>query len=438
MNHPTPTPYKRHTNPDTTNANRDPDVLVPTKVYQFQDPVTNEIQQEPFPRGQSSRWTAQPILRWIESLVSATERFDQRGMILVNGVSLSESSPPNLIAKNPALQRQHQRNPDTKQMDWRETNINNDIPFVGEPSSWDLSYVDRQDPFAWPSTRKIYHLAAQFESLVNTSSEQMGFSDSELDDLIVSYHLLQARVEFTFNRVIDQQCNQHLFSLLPPSSQDGGGNVITPLAPDFAQGEGRHLLNTLYEETIQKMEQLVRAVQKGQYPEVSVTSKISTKYEKALVHIPKQEFSKYMTEWLRQNWTNPYPDDEGMRSMANDCGTTTKVISNWLINARTRKWRPAIEKAIEANRPSQLLLEDSLNIFDEKPLRELSWTNDSSVPQNSYPYPLPTLPNCPHPIENVGCTDDNDECDLIMKLMDQDAEEDYLEYAPNKRFKSEF
>lgn len=393
--------------------------------------MTNEIQHEPFSRGQSSRWTAQPILRWIESLVSATEQFDQRGMILVNGVRLSDSSKSNMIG-NPA--------PVTiKQMDWWENNPNNDIQSTGGHPCWDVSYIDRQDPFAWPSTRKIYNLAAQFESLVNTSSELMGLSDSELDDLIVSYHLLQARVEFTFSRVIGQQYNQHL--LLFPVPRDGG-TVITPMAPDFAQGEGRHLLDALYQETIQKMEHLVRTIQQGQHSESQVTTKISTMTKTTRQPIPKQAFSKYMTDWLRQNWTNPYPDDEGMRAMADDCGTTTKIISNWLINARTRKWRPAIEKAIEANRPSQLLLEDSLNIFDEKPLRELEWTDDSSVRQQpqqlSYPLPLSTQQHCLHPGENVGYTDDIDECDMIMKQLDQDAEDAYSQYAPNKRFKSAF
>jgi hypothetical protein len=58
--------------------------------------------------------------------------------------------------------------------------------------------------------------------------------------------------------------------------------------------------------------------------------------------------------------------------MARDCGTTTTVVSNWLINVRTRKWRPSIVKAFELKRPVDLLLEDSINIFDDNPLRELS------------------------------------------------------------------
>jgi hypothetical protein len=50
--------------------------------------------------------------------------------------------------------------------------------------------------------------------------------------------------------------------------------------------------------------------------------------------------------------------------MASDCGVTTSVVNNWLINARTRRWRPAIIKACELKRPADFLLEDSINIFD--------------------------------------------------------------------------
>ena len=85
----------------------------------------------------------------------------------------------------------------------------------------------------------------------------------------------------------------------------------------------------------------------------------------------KQDLSKYMTDWLRDNWTNPYPDDFALHQMSKECNSSTTVVSNWLINARTRKWRPAIVKAYDMNRPADLLLEDSINIFCGKPLRPL-------------------------------------------------------------------
>jgi hypothetical protein len=79
-----------------------------------------------------------------------------------------------------------------------------------------------------------------------------------------------------------------------------------------------------------------------------------------------------MTDWLLKNWTNPYPDDDGVVQLAGDCGVAPSVVSNWLINARTRKWRPAIVKATNLeDRPSSMLLEDSIRIFRGQPLRAL-------------------------------------------------------------------
>ena len=69
------------------------------------------------------------------------------------------------------------------------------------------------------------------------------------------------------------------------------------------------------------------------------------------------------------------------QQMASDCGTTATVVGNWLINARTRKWRPAVVKAFELKRPSHLLLEDSINLFEDKPLRDLTEYESFQVPQ---------------------------------------------------------
>ena len=51
--------------------------------------------------------------------------------------------------------------------------------------------------------------------------------------------------------------------------------------------------------------------------------------------------------------------------MASDCGTSVQVIINWLINVRSRKWRPAIAQAAALARPSDMLLEVSIRIFDD-------------------------------------------------------------------------
>jgi hypothetical protein len=102
----------------------------------------------------------------------------------------------------------------------------------------------------------------------------------------------------------------------------------------------------------------------------------------------KQVFNAYMTEWLCQcrNWINPYPDETVLNQMAShfihiDCvpGTDSNVteaeavakINTWLVNTRTRQWRPSVEEAFDAQRPAMLLMEDSLRIFKGDELRPL-------------------------------------------------------------------
>ena len=46
-------------------------------------------------------------------------------------------------------------------------------------------------------------------------------------------------------------------------------------------------------------------------------------------------------------------------------------MSNWLVNNRTRRWRPALQDAFDGRRPAALLYEDSKRIYEEIPLRPL-------------------------------------------------------------------
>ena len=108
-------------------------------------------------------------------------------------------------------------------------------------------------------------------------------------------------------------------------------------------------------------------------PPSSTTSSLRSKSpkKKGGKTFSKRDFASYMEKWLRDNWTNPYPDDDGLAEIADDCATTAQIVSNWLINARTRKWRPAIVKAYDLGRPADTLLEDAVNLFQGIPLREL-------------------------------------------------------------------
>ena len=135
-------------------------------------------------------------------------------------------------------------------------------------------------------------------------------------------------------------------------------------------------------------------------------------------------FTDQMSLWMRHNWANPFPDDVMLRHLADHlirtrCITVSKSkaelldgkrnhayqqgmmdlvfekISNWLVNSRTRRWRPCIQKAFDAKRPAHLLLEDSLRIFEGKELRTLpGWDGDALfAPLKDYSAPLKTWLN---------------------------------------------
>mmetsp|Transcript_8931 Transcript_8931/g.17200 ORF Transcript_8931/g.17200 Transcript_8931/m.17200 type:complete len:640 (+) Transcript_8931:121-2040(+) len=120
-----------------------------------------------------------------------------------------------------------------------------------------------------------------------------------------------------------------------------------------------------------------------------------------------QAFNEQMNLWLRCNWANPFPDTEMLNHLVSHlitCGCMTlpkekakplmngrsqdyhddmvklaiEKVTNWLVNARTRKWRPSIQEAFDLKRPTFMLLEDSIRIFDGKAPRTIpGWDGDS-------------------------------------------------------------
>jgi hypothetical protein len=135
-------------------------------------------------------------------------------------------------------------------------------------------------------------------------------------------------------------------------------------------------LEKLYQEVISKLQALIElsnklAIQDEDESHGCASPKLA---------VGKQDLTKYMTNWLRDNWANPYPDEVTLQKMAEECGSSPTVVGNWLINARTRKWRPAIVKAYDMNRPADLLLEDSINIFSGRPVREIGFFEEMGPP----------------------------------------------------------
>jgi len=357
MNHPPKSSSDEGSVAGTRNvpADSQPQLLLPTKVNHFvASDGSRNIAHEAFPRGQASRWTAQPVLDWLGSLAAATEANDRRGPMLVGATALSQPSPP--LPNGVVHSQKHSANDHlyASSLSEYDTNV--------KPRLWDISYIDHHDSLAWSSTCQISSLAVQLESMAGqTKTSPTQVPTTATEHLMAAYQQLQIRVEFTFGRIVGQQ-QQH-----SPHHQQFGTNTT-------ADAETRKLLDALYQETIDKLQSLIADYHPYAKPHPLLPPKLeqSQPYPTKNPVMPKQEFAKYMTTWLRDNWTNPYPDDQGVTEMAAHCGTTTQVISNWLINARTRKWRPALVKATELGRPSDLLLEDSINLFDGKPVRDIN------------------------------------------------------------------
>ena len=372
-------------------------MLLPTKVSevrggsQSNDSHDGIVSFVPFPYGSSSHWTAQPVLKWIEGLTTATsmalalENASEHGGTSdtvgdEDTVLLELSNPSNSVAisSSDLLPVDQKRSATPPLLD--ET-----IDYA--TCQWDLSFVEQHDPCAYMSTRKMKSLAANFEQMMTTAKTTKKFQDMSL-----AYQMVQSRFNFTFDRIVWQNRNRTQATLDPmstdvSSANDGHGNA-----------EHRQLLDALYEEICQKLQNITSAFAKSSKGHGSIHGPTAVpsqpnigKYQGSKQqdvtkpmnkHQTKQELGKYMTSWLRTNFTNPYPDDEGLIQMANHCGTTNQVISNWLINARTRKWRPAIIKATKLGRPADMLLEDSINIFDGKPVRQVDIDKKVTIVSN--------------------------------------------------------
>ena len=48
-----------------------------------------------------------------------------------------------------------------------------------------------------------------------------------------------------------------------------------------------------------------------------------------------------LSSWFESHWNNPYPNDDTKHELAETTGLTTEQVSNWFINERQRKWKPA-------------------------------------------------------------------------------------------------
>jgi Homeobox KN domain len=371
----------------TTVHIEEPRILLPTKVYPFNLEEVEDDNGDDDDMGYPPsvafqaypdslvQYTAQPVLKWVESLAAAAENAeladDASPPIEVGGVRLSRRSSVTTRRLAPPS--------DGSSLTVARRSVVTGSPLVHGssnrgnkstiPSMFDATFLLEHDAHAWTHVQRINQLASEVEGVLLRSTAP---GTSMTNPHRTSYEATFARLEFTFGRIL------HQFPCEVPTDD----------------AELRLLLNALYESTARRLQRLLDAMrseaahaERGPHPAASsyapesvapmaAASSVSSSSASASASScssAKKDLGSYMTHWLLMNWTNPYPDDEGLVHLAAECGVTATVVSNWLINARTRKWRPAIVKATNLeDRPSSMLLEDSIRIFQGRPLRAVA------------------------------------------------------------------
>ena len=320
--------------------------ILPTKVFKNGFNGNGPEEWEAHPNAVPV-WKTQPVMSWVESIAAATEAEErrqrkERKTISLGDVVLSEPTqgPPSApwIAGSPAVKRTPLT---TGPVDRRRP-----VP-IASPQHWDLGFLEQDcNEHATHYAHQIAFLAVQIEAVPPMTVSKKFFND---------YHVIQQSFHFVFERAVH------------PS-------------PFVSEEEQCATLAALYEDTIKKLKGLIERTSAGtptahesifRKPAQPVQEQVHSRSSTEVSPQVKKGLITFMTQWLRENWTNPYPDDDGLKELADQCGTTPTVVSNWLINARTRKWRPAIVKATSLHRPSDMLLEDSLCIFDGRSVRDL-------------------------------------------------------------------
>lgn len=347
----------------------EPRLILPTKAY-YVPQDDGRLVSQPHPDS-PPRWTAQPILHWLETLASATEHAESCEQnlpeqssvvasvsvapICIDSIQLSGASycvpaistalysveatrylsgysiPPPYFY-NPAGLVDHQA-------------LTQSAPL---PIRWDLSFLQKYDHFVGECILKIKSLAFHLESLL--PNECVGSQ----------YHIIQLCLQYTVERITRQW-------------QNGTS----------AEHDDANILHTLCMNTIRKLERILDTAHQSPSSASRDDQMQDEIIEQDLVDddermppprtsVSKRDFTLYMMDWLRENFTNPFPDEKVLSEISRSCNVTPAVINNWLINQRTRKWRKSINMALGLkDRPSCLLLHDSVHFFDGLSVNDL-------------------------------------------------------------------
>lgn len=80
------------------------------------------------------------------------------------------------------------------------------------------------------------------------------------------------------------------------------------------------------------------------------------------------KYSTILYKWLKENWTNPFPDDIDATEMVRIIGRTHDQIQTWLCNNRSRRWNAAMYASLERVSQGEIsaaqMKEDSLGLVD--------------------------------------------------------------------------
>jgi len=324
---------------------RMPPVLFPTRRFAIASRVDfagRDTFSDKDDDANAVKWIGMNPLEMISHLARATEEAEAakgkpEGPIRVGDTELSSETPPvpRFTKSDQSLFKKKRGATGTLSA----TNLTTEDEPTPLPP-WDLSFLVANDQHAAQPVQHLQFLAHTVESMPHYAL------------VGGSYQRIRAHVAGTASWIHTSY----------------SGNLSVQRA-----AERMSLLHNLYAETIQQMEGLVKMT-RMLGPEEEENAEPEFKEPLA-----PPEFADYMTQWLKNHWTNPYPDEVSLELVAHECGRTTTVVNNWLINARTRKWRPAVVKAFELKRPANLLLEDAINIFEDEPLRDLTEYEASQV-----------------------------------------------------------
>lgn len=120
-------------------------------------------------------------------------------------------------------------------------------------------------------------------------------------------------------------------------------------------------------------------VSKSILPSPTKSADLSSKAIAGDMKARTAKFQNHMTVWIVNNWQNPFPDDDMFKYLANfmidnqsvplsskdvtrlDGGEslfsiTTEKIVNWLVNFRTRRWRPVRKSACNDYHPASPII----------------------------------------------------------------------------------